>query len=222
MNMQLIGYVQNREHWCWAVACKMVGEQYKRMHKEYDFKLVNETSPACGQVTSAQYDSGVVTKDMIGINWKIQRGGEVRVDAWQRAIVMNANTSMYQGYEGDVSGDDEAKSRGIKYYLTGNIHSSRIEVECIGSYYDNQSFMEEHESRIMKSMQRNEYIIGNAVWKEKKECHSLVITCIEENQVMLYDPLDGSILYCGIKEAFYSGFQSSMGVGVIKWIQRII
>lgn len=23
-------YIQNRPNWCWAVACKMVGEQYKQ------------------------------------------------------------------------------------------------------------------------------------------------------------------------------------------------
>ena len=221
MNRQLIGYIQNRKHWCWAVACKMVGEQYKRLHKEYGFDLVNEIAPVCGQVTSAQYERGVETNDIEGINWKIQRGGKVRVDAWQRAIVMNANTSKYQGYSGDVTGDDAAKARGIKYYLTGDIHSSRLEIESIGSFYDDRSFMDKYKSKVMESVWCNEYIIGNFVSKGKKECHSLVITSIEGKWVMLYDPFDGAILYSRVEEVFYSGFLCSQGNGIIKWIQRI-
>ena len=176
----------------------------------------------CGQVTHAQYESGVETNDMEGINWEIQSGDKVRIDAWQRAIVMNANTSKYQGYSGDVAGDDEAKARGIKYYLTGDIHSSRPEVECIGSFYDDCSFMDKYQSKAMESVQHNAYIIGNFVSEGKKECHSLVIMCMEGEWVMLYDPFDGAILYCSVEEVFYSGFQCSQGKGIIKWIQRII
>lgn len=222
MNRKLIGYIQNRKHWCWAVACKMAGEQYKRLHKEYGFELVNEIDPVCGQVTSDQYERGVETNDVEGINWEIQSGDAVRIDAWQRAIVMNANTSRYQGYSGDVAGDDEAKARGIKYYLTGDIHSSRLEVECIGSFYDDCSFMDRYKSKVMESVQSSAYMIGNFVSKGKKECHSLVITCIEGKWAMLYDPFDGAILYCSVEEVFYSGFQCSQGKGIIKWIQRII
>lgn len=220
--MELINYIQNREHWCWAVACKMVGEQYKKLHNKYGFELINENSPKCGQVSAFEYNNGVETNNLKGINWKIQNGFEVRVDAWQRAIVMNANTAMYQGYDGDVSGDDEAKIRGIKYYLTGDIHSNQIKVESIGSYYDNLSLMNEYGRRIRESSQRNEYIIGNVVMQGKKGCHSFVILCLEGDKVMLYDPLNGEILYCSIGDAFSKGFQCSLGIGIIKWIQRII
>ncbi len=32
-------YIQNDTNWCWAVACKIVGEQYKRMNSDYDSQL---------------------------------------------------------------------------------------------------------------------------------------------------------------------------------------
>ena len=35
-------YIQNRPNWCWAVACKMVGEQYKQTQFKYgrDFESI--------------------------------------------------------------------------------------------------------------------------------------------------------------------------------------
>lgn len=31
-------YIQNRTNWCWIVACKIVGEQYKRNFTEVSFQ----------------------------------------------------------------------------------------------------------------------------------------------------------------------------------------
>lgn len=217
-----INYIQNRKHWCWAVACKMTGEQYKKQHREYGFDLINESSPQCGQVTAYEFRYGVATDNPDGINPDLQTGREIRVDAWQRAIVMNANTARYTGYEGDVSGDDEAKSRGIKYYLTGDIHSSRITVESIGHFQNDRSLMDDYGKEMMKSFQHNEYVIGNAVLKGKNEYHSFVILCIAADRVMLYDPVNGEILYYGIEDVFKKGFRCRMGTGVIRWIQRIV
>ncbi|MDE6388735.1 MAG: hypothetical protein K2L82_13135 [Lachnospiraceae bacterium] len=215
-------YIQNRRHWCWAVACKMVGEQYKRLHTGYDFNIIGNSSDRYGNVTAYEYENGVVTDNLDEINWKLQWTYEIRVDAWQRAIVMNANTAKYPGYDGDVGGDDEAKVRGIKYYLTGDIYSDRIKVETLGLYDEPVSLLDRYRKQLMDSVSRHEYIIGNAMLHEKKECHSFVILYIEGEKVMLYNTSDGEILYCRAKEAFDCGFKSGLGTGTIKWVQRIV
>ncbi len=215
-------YIQNRKHWCWAVACKMVGEQYKRLHPEFDFTIVRVRPEGYGYVTASEYKNGVVTDNIDGINWKLQWTYKVRVDAWQRAIVMNANTGRYIGYDGDIGGDDEAKTRGIKYYLTGDIHSDRVEVETLGFYDDTVSLWERYRNQLIESASRQEYIIGNAVLHDKNECHSFVILCMEGEKVMLYNTADGEILYCSAKETFSCGFKSRLGIGIIKWVQRIV
>lgn len=35
-------YIQNRTNWCWAVACRMVGEQFKRNYPEFDFHILSD------------------------------------------------------------------------------------------------------------------------------------------------------------------------------------
>lgn len=214
-------YVQNRKHWCWAVACKMVGEQYKKIHPNYDFSIITKKPKECGQVTTFEFENGVVTNNLDGINWELQRGNEIKVDAWQRAIVMNANTTKYQGYDGDVDGDDEAKIRGIKYYLTGDIYSNKVKIETIGYYDDEVSVFDTYKSIIMASFQREEYVIGNAVLHGGREYHSFVIMCIQGKKVMMYDPANGEILYHNVREIFYDGFKNHLGTGIIRWIQRI-
>lgn len=214
-------YVQNRRHWCWAVACKMAGEQYKRKHLDYTFSIIRESPVECGQVTPCEYDNGVVTENTDGINWQLQKGNKVRVDAWQRAIVMNANTTKYKGYDGDVDGDDEAKARGIRYYLTGDTDSNRVGIETLGCHDAADSLLETAGNKIMLSLQRGEYVIGNAVSCEKKEYHSLVLLSIWGEKVMLYDPADGEILYHSVREVFCDGFRYQSGTGIIKWVQRI-
>lgn len=222
MQMKRLGYIQNRQHWCWAVACRMVGEQYKKRHTKYSFTIVRKHPGECGCVTASEYENGVLTDNIDGINWNLQQADGVRVDAWQRAIVMNANTGRYIGYDGDIGGDDEAKSRGIRYYLTGDIHCGRVKIETLGFYDDTASLWERYRGHLMDSVSRQEYIIGNAVLHDKNECHSFVILHIEGEKVMLYDTADGEILYCSAGEAFGSGFKSRLGTGAIKWVQRIV
>lgn len=215
-------YIQNRKHWCWATACKIVGERYKRLHTNYQFDIVSSNPQRCGQVTFFEYENGVETDDLEGINWRLQGSNGVRVDAWQRAIVMNANTQKYIGYDGDVTGDDEAKVRGIKYYLTGDIYSNMIDVETIGFYDDETSLLDIYRDRMFDSFRKKEYMIGNAVLQGNMQYHSFVILCIEGEKVMLYDTTTGNILYYGIREVFYDGFRTCSGIGIIKWIQRIV
>lgn len=213
-------YIQNRKHWCWAAACKIVGEQYQRFHDEYKFDIREKNLSGYGYVTDYEYENGVATDDLEGINWMLQEEKDIRVDAWQRAIVMNANTAKYVGYDGDVDGNDEAKCRGIRYYLTGSIHSNSLKVETLGFHDDPVSLFDKYGNRIMDSLNRNEYVIGNAVLGAGY--HSFVILCIEEKTAMLYDPSNGEILYSDVKEVFESGFHNRGGVGVIKWVQRIV
>jgi hypothetical protein len=215
-------YIQNRKHWCWAAACRIVGEQYRRHHAGFEFEIINETPTKPGQVTEREYEKGVATGDLEGINWNLQDGFPVRVDAWQRAIVMNANTAMGAGYEGDIAGDDEAKARGIKYFLTGNPDTDRLEVETLGWIGSEIPLPVKYEDRMMESFRRKEYIIGNAVFLGKNEFHSFVILCMEQDWVMLYDPADGRIMYHKAAKVYREGFGCSMGTGVIKWIQRIV
>ena len=222
MNQVNLKYIQNRKHWCWAVACRMVGEQYKRLHTGYDFTIIGDRSDRYGNVTAYEYENGVATDNPDGINWKLQWTYEIRVDAWQRAIVMNAKTAKYPGYDGDVGGDDDAKARGIKYYLTGDIYSDKVKVETLGFYDDTTSLLERYHNQLMSPASHQEYIIGNAMLHETKECHSFVILCIEGEKVMLYNTADGEILYCSVREVFDCGFKSSLGIGTIKWVQRIV
>lgn len=215
-------YIQNRKHWCWAAACRIVGEQYRRRHTGYGFEIINECPEKPGQVTRQEYEKGVVTNDLEGINWSLQVGFPVRVDAWQRAIVMNANTAMGTGYEGDIPGDDAAKVRGIKYFLTGDPDTDRLEVETLGESSSEIPLTVKYADRMRESFRREECIIGNAVFPEKNEFHSFVILCMEQDWVMLYDPADGRIMYRREAEVYRDGFGCSMGTGVIKWIQRIV
>lgn len=222
MGIDRFKYIQNRKHWCWAVACKMVGEQYKKLHIGYDFTIIGDSSDGYGNVTAYEYEHGVVTENPNGINFALQMTNELRIDAWQRAIVMNANTGKNIGYDGDIAGDDEAKVRGIKYYLTGDIYSNRVKVETLGFYDDAVPLLDRYKSQIVDSVSRQECIIGNVVLRNMNECHSFVILCISGDKVMLYNTADGDVVYCSIEEAFNSGFRSKLGIGVIKWIQRIV
>ena len=220
--MERLRYIQNRRHWCWAVACRMVGEQYKKLHAGYGFSIIGDRSAGHGYVTEYEYENGVVTDDPEGINWSLQRPGKIRVDAWQRAIVMNANTGKYTGYDGDVDGDDEAKIRGIRYYLTGDIYSDRIGIETLGGYDAAVPLWDQYRRKLLESAGRQEYLIGNAVISERKEYHAFVILCITGEKVMLYNTADGEVLYCTAEDSFIRGFESGSGKGIIKWVLRIL
>ena len=54
-------------------------------------------------------------------------GESFLVDSWQRAIVMKANTEC-PGFDGNYSGDDVAKERGLKYVVTGQCDSHLIQI----------------------------------------------------------------------------------------------
>lgn len=173
-------YIQNDSNWCWAVACKIVGEQYKRMNSNYNTRLY----------------------------------------CTQRSIVMNANTIM-PGMIGNFPGDDEAKIRGIKYVVTGDCNTDKIDVINLGTYDMQESLLDLYGEIIYKVFTSKNFIIGNAVLRPEGICHSFVLISMIENLVQIYDPWDGSTHMCDIQDVFKRGFVSARGIGIIKWIQFI-
>lgn len=124
--------IQNRTNWCWAAACKVVGEQYKRQHTEFAFHIIGENG--IGLVSQQEYETGVLTQNLDGLRKEFVTGerGLYFIDAWQRAIVMNANR-VQQGTDGNFSGDDAAKLCGLRYAVTGKCQSSLVHTVSIWS-----------------------------------------------------------------------------------------
>lgn len=199
-------YTQNYSNWCWVVACKMVGEQYKSINPIYNFtldcnKYIEWQNCLCN---GSRFDIDV-TKE---------------IDAWQAVIVMNANTIM-PGMIGNFPGDDEAKIKGIKYVVTGDCNSEKIDVMNLGTYDMQESLLDQYGEEIKTVFRSKNYIIGNAVLGPWNVCHSFVLMDISDNMVKVYDPWNGTIDMYNIQDVFERGFISAKGIGVIKWIQFI-
>ena len=128
-------YIQNRTNWCWAVACRMVGEQFKRNNPAYDFEIIYDKDTASESAVRVDDINSLRQAMLEGIRTDIVRkkDGMFWLDTWQRLIVMNAN-SDYPGLDGNWSGDDEARERGIKYVITGHCDSPLVKVMSIGVY----------------------------------------------------------------------------------------
>lgn len=199
-------YIQNYSNWCWAVACKMVGEQYKTMNPIYNFTL--------------GYNKDIEWQNCLcnGSSFDIDVAKEI--DVWQAAIVMNANTIM-PGTIGNFPGDDEAKIRGIKYVVTGECNSKKIDVMNLGTYDMQENLLDQYGEEIKTVFRNKNYIIGNAVLSPWNVCHSFVLMDISDNMVKVYDPWNGTIDMYNIQDVFERGFISAKGIGVIKWIQFI-
>lgn len=178
------GYIQNRTNWCWAVACEMVGNQYKE------------------NIAYANIFANIA------------------VDTSQEAIVQNVNTIM-PGVLGNFPGDDEAKIRGLKYVATGDCNSELIEVATLGIYDMPECLFDLYREEIEEVFKRKNYMIGNAVLFPHGICHSFVLMGMSDNIIKVYDPWNGSLNEYSSEEVFKSGFQSALGMGVIKWIQYI-
>lgn len=145
---------------------------------------------------------------------------ELVVDTSQEAIVRNANT-VKPGFLGDFPGDDAAKIRGLKYVVTGDCESDLINIINVGSYDMRESLLDFCREELVDVFQSNNYMIGNAVLYPGGICHSFVLTGMDDYGVRIYDPWEGSIMeYCE-DEVFKSGFQCTLGRGVIKWVQYI-
>lgn len=202
-------YIQNRTNWCWVVACKMVGEQFKRNKIE----TTNEQ----------QYENRVVTYNMDGLRKEVAEwdGKNFWIDSGQRAIVMNSYIDNILGDE-NVAGDDLAKERGIKYVVTGDCYSESIQVVTIGEFDVQDSLLSRYEEQMRAVFKRDGYMIGNAILFPKGICHSFVLLdWTEDNNILLYDPWDGSFDFYPVEAVFVNGFVSALGMGIVKWIQYI-
>lgn len=219
-----IQYIQNRTNWCWAVACRMVGEQFKRNHPELDFCI-----PSCREgngepAIEVGHKKEVRTNDREGLRMDVVGwdGEFFRVDPWQRAIVMNANTEC-PGDDGNHSGDDAAKERGLKFVVTGQCDSSLIQVVSLGFFDSRENLLTHHQEQIQEVFQRGDYMIGNAVLYPRGVCHSFVLLNWAGNDKMLiYDPWNGTFECYSAEDVFDSGISTALGTGIIKWVQYLI
>ncbi len=217
-------YIQNRTNWCWAVACRMVGEQFKRNHPKFDF-----LTPLCREgneetVRGDEKEKEVRTDDRRGLRMDVVKwdGEFFYVDSWQRAIVMNANTEC-PGFDGNHSGDDVAKERGLKYVVTGKCESNIIQIVNLGFFDSEESLLAYHQERICTVFQKGDYMIGNAVLYPRGICHSFVLlNWTLDNKVLIYDPWNGSYDLYPAGDVFDSGISTALGSGTIKWIQYIM
>lgn len=217
-----IEYIQNRTNWCWAVACKIAGEQYKKNHTEFSFNLGNGNTEVCSDIQQHR-ESVVATNNLEGLRTEIvkNRDGIYFVDAWQQAIAMQAN-SLHRGMDGNFPGDDMAKLRGLKYVITGECDSDLIRTVSVGRYDSECSFLCDYHRQLKLVFDKNEYLIGNAVLYPQMISHSFVLLEWGQNdQITVYDPWDGSVRNHTVQDVFLKGFQSAQGKGIIKWAQYI-
>ncbi|MDE6950948.1 MAG: hypothetical protein K2P64_08540 [Lachnospiraceae bacterium] len=216
-------YIQNRTNWCWAVACRIVGEQYKRNHTEYSFEPVGVNTEACGGTRQYQGKT-IATDDFEGLRMEIveSRNNVCFVDIWQHAIVENAN-SIYRGIGGNFPGDDMAKLRGLKYVVTGQIESGRIRTASVGKYDSEYSILHGYHRQLKEVFEKNRYLIGNAVLSPQMISHSFVLLDWgEDDEVTVYDPWDGNVQQYTVWDVFLRGFRSARGTGIVKWAQYIM
>ncbi|MCM1214377.1 MAG: hypothetical protein NC548_07635 [Lachnospiraceae bacterium] len=103
-------FIQNRTNWCWAVACRMVGEQFIRNNSVYNFRFIYDKETVAEGVVRLDDSNGLRLAELEGVRTDIvrQSNGAFLLGPWQRLIVMNAN-SGHPGLDGNWPGDDEAK-----------------------------------------------------------------------------------------------------------------
>lgn len=217
-------YIQNRTNWCWAVACRMVGEQFKRNNPAYDFEIIYDKDTASESAVRVDDINSLRLAMLEGIRTDVVRkkDGMFWLDTWQRLIVMNAN-SDYPGLDGNWPGDDEAKERGIKYVITGHCDSHLVKVVSIGVYASKESILHYHYKQIRLAFAQNNYLIGNAILYPNGVCHSFVLLdWTAEDKILLYDPWDGHFRFHAAADVFCNGISVPLGTGIIKWAQYVL
>ena len=204
-------YIQNRTNWCWVAACKVAGEQYKKNFTEMAFTLESpETEVAVSNLDGLRTD---IVK---------RRNGIYFVDAWQSAIARNADF-LHGGLEGNFPGNDQMKMRGLKYVVLGDCESNLIQTITLGTYDSAHSLLHDYCRQIESVFERHGCLIGNAILYPGGICHSFVALDWKKNgELVIYDPWDGNIGTYTIDEAFYTGFLSAQGKGILKWVQYIV
>lgn len=217
-------YIQNRTNWCWAVACRMVGEQFKRNNPVYNSMFFYDKETVAEGVVRLDESNRLRLAELEGIRTDIvsQKDGAFLLDTWQRLIVMNAN-SEYPGLDGNWPGDDEAKERGIKYVITGRCDSHLVNVVSIGNFDSDKSILYNYYRQIRSVFAQNNYLIGNAVLHPAGVCHSFVLLdWTAEDKILLYDPWDGHFGFHAAADVFCNGISVPLGTGVIKWAQYVL
>lgn len=212
-------YIQNRTNWCWAVACKMLGEQFRLIHPGLRFCAADNVY-LCRLLNS---NKTIPTGNMEGLRREAiwQQDGKSYIDLWQREIVRNA-MMLDCADPGNLSGDDEAKERGICFAATGDCDSTQIQVISAGTYDSGESLLVTHREQIWRALRAGNYIIGNAVMNTGTLYHSFVLVDWRETGILLYDPWDGSSVFHKAEDIFEGGFISALGTGIVKWIQYIV
>lgn len=221
--MNGMGYIQNRTNWCWAVACKMLGDRYKKTHPEFTFSIDKQGYDRIGNVSPEELKNGVITKITDGLRREYVRkeGDMYLIDAWQRAIVMNAN-SIQRGIDGNFPGDDEAKLRGLNYVVTGKCESTLFRTVSAGCYNSQKNLLHDHGDDIISCFENKQYMIGNSVLYPGNICHSFVLLdWLPEDRIRVYDPWNGTTRAYTVEEIFCMGFCSALGYGMVKWVQCI-
>ena len=216
-------YIQNCTNWCWAVACRMVGEQFRRNNPYFNFQFFRSEGKYMGRERELKQINNTGLHELAGIRMDVvqKENGLFLLNEMQRSIVKYANT-ICPDCDGNWPGDDEAKERGIKYVVTGKCDSDLIQTVSLGFYDSEESLLDHYAEQIRNIFRRNGYIIGNAILYPRVICHSFVLLdWTEEDKILVYDSWDGIFAFWPVEGVFCKGISSPLGDGVIKWIQYI-
>ena len=198
-------YIQNHINWCWATSAKIVGLQYL---------LLNGGSIPMKRV------EGVPRIYLYGLRSEYIRmkNSVAFVDAWQNDIVIAARSSDLNP-TGNAPEGDEGKERALKYIVTGDPFSTKINILTIGRSDMGDTLFQSDLKELMVVMERGISVIGN-YQRIDGNYHSVVLSKALTG-IKLYDPWDGFAGMFTFAQMFHSGFLSNSGPGVIKWIQFI-
>lgn len=220
-------YIQNRSNWCWAAAAKIVGLHYKILKPRYQFTIecssgLTTKFRRLGFVSVDEMKNGVPTADREGLRFPgaIEVDDQIYVDAWQRAIVMNANT-VKPGNGGNHPGDDTSKISALKYAITGSAQAFDIQVISRGHVNNPSSLLDQYQDEIETAFAGDRWMIGNYISSMNQKPHSVALIAEENKRIRLFDPWDGFSDIYTLDQIFRTGFLTSLGQGLIKWIQYV-
>lgn len=219
-------YVQNRINWCWAATAKIVGMHYKEICPSFNFSIVADDNFRIREgayVSPEEYHGGVITDNPDGLRtkWLPRQDGIYRVDAWQRAIVIEASKKSAH-MDLNVTGDETDKIRALKYVVTGNCECTQIQVISIGYFNDALPLIDMYRSTIHSILIEQNWAIGNYIIMGRGIAHSVVLIPQDNLFIRIYDPWDGFTEIYTVDQIFRTGFLTSLGAGIVKWIQYIV
>lgn len=219
-------YVQNRINWCWAATAKIVGMHYKEVCPSFNFSIVADDNFRTREgtyVSPEEYHRGVITDNPDGLRtkWLPHQDGIYRIDAWQRAIVIEASKKSAH-MDLNVTGDETDKIRALKYVVTGNCECTQIQVMSIGYFNDALPLIDMYTSTIHSILIKQNWVIGNYIIMGRGIAHSVVLIPQDNLFIRIYDPWDGFTEIYTVDQIFRTGFLTNLGAGIVKWIQYIV